>query len=508
MEVLDQTMEYNIKYVAIYLRKSRGEEEDLQKHQVVLTEMCKKNNWKYIEFKEIGTSDSIEMRPIIQKLLTDIEEGIFDAVLVVDYDRLSRGDMGQQDKIKKIFRKSNTLIITPNKIYDLSNDSDDMYTDFAGLIARQEYKQITKRLRQGKKIGSMLGNWTNGSPPFPYVYEKYKDKFNEKGLVVDDEKLKIYRYIVEKALGGIPPNEIAWELNRQSIPSPKGKAWSNVTVYRLLKNETHLGKIISNKQKGDGHRTKKADSEEVRRLPKSEWIIIENCHEPVISEIEFNKIEAMINKRTIIPVASRAGKNDLSGILKCGICGYGMGVYRKKDGKLYIKPCSHTDDYGNKCTNRGQNADDLYGNIKSAITQYRDEILENLKNADDSELKATRNKLQLKYNELDKYGKVLERVNDSFDIGDYSRDEWLNRKAKWESKIEQIEDDIATLDKSIKTQDQISNQEKIHIINSFLENIEDYKDVKEKNRLYKTILDSVIWTRINQEEGKLEINFL
>ncbi|MBU3177646.1 recombinase family protein [Clostridium estertheticum] len=446
-------MEYNIRYVAIYLRKSRGEEEDLQKHQIVLKEICSKNDWKYVEFKEIGTSDSVEMRPVMQKLLSDIEEDIFDAVLVVDYDRLSRGDMGQQDRIKKIFRKSNTLIITPNKVYDLSNDSDDMYTDFAGLIARQEYKMITKRLRQGKKVGSMIGNWTNGSPPFPYVYEKYKDKFNEKGLVIDDEKLKIYKYIVEKALQGVPPYEIAWELNRQSIPSPRGKTWSNVTIYRLLKDETHLGKIISNKQKGDGHKIKKSDSEEFRRLPKNEWVVIENCHEPVISEFEFCKIEDMMSKRAIVPVSARAGKNDLSGILKCSICGYSMSLYRKKDGKLYIKPCSHTDEYGNKCVNKGQKADDLYENIKKAIIQYRDEVLENLENSNSKELQSTKNNLELKYKEVDKYSKVLEKVNDSYDIGDYSRDEWLNRKSKWESKLGQIEEDITILNKSIKIQD-------------------------------------------------------
>ena len=96
---------FDIRCVAIYLRKSRCEEEDLKKHEIVLTGMCKQNRWKYIQYKEIGTSDSIELRQEMKRLLKDVGSGIYDAVLVNDYDRLSRGDMGEQDKIKKVFRK-------------------------------------------------------------------------------------------------------------------------------------------------------------------------------------------------------------------------------------------------------------------------------------------------------------------------------------------------------------------------------------------------------------------
>jgi DNA invertase Pin-like site-specific DNA recombinase len=93
---------YDIKYVANYLRKSRAESlEDLEKHRMVLNELCKKRGYKYIEFLEIGTSDSLELRPKMSKLLKEIEDDTYDAVCVVDYDRLSRGDMGDQDRIAK-----------------------------------------------------------------------------------------------------------------------------------------------------------------------------------------------------------------------------------------------------------------------------------------------------------------------------------------------------------------------------------------------------------------------
>jgi site-specific DNA recombinase len=262
---------YIIRYVAIYIRKSRAESmEDLEKHRMVLIDLCKRNNFKYVEYMEVGTSDSIDLRPKISKLLKEVEEGVYDAVCVVEYDRLGRGDLGEQDRLKKAFQKSNTLIITPDKIYDLNDDIDDTFADLKGFFARQEYKMITKRLRQGKKIGARRGQWTNGIPPFPFVYQRYKEKCNPKGIVVDDEKLKVYRFIIDEALRGVPPKNIAETLNRRGLLTAKTKYWSGVTVHRLLLDETHLGKIISNKSQGDGHKKKRPNAKNLTVNPKSE----------------------------------------------------------------------------------------------------------------------------------------------------------------------------------------------------------------------------------------------
>jgi len=501
---------YDIRYVALYLRKSRGEEEDLIKHETILIDMCKKNDWKYVIFKEIATSDSIELRPIFQKLLEDIQNDIYDAVLVVDYDRLSRGDMGQQDKIKKIFQKSETLIITPNKLFNLSDDMDDTYAEFSGFMARQEYKMITKRLRQGKKIGSRLGNWTNGTPPYTYAYERFKDKYNSKGLVVNQDELPIYNYIIAEALKGVSPHSIAWDLNKQGIKTRKGKLWSNVSIYRILINETYLGKIISNKQKGDGHIIKKSSADDFKRLPKDQWIIVENCHEAIISQENFDKIQIIISKRNLVPVAQRADKAEFTGILKCACCGHTMQVQKKKDGKSIIKGCSYiVGDKGDKCINRGGALEPVKNEIKKAVLKYREDVVNFLKNdnySDDVE-KITK-KIQIKYKELRKYEEALIRATDSFDLGDYTREEFLTRKEKWKEKINSVEEQINLFEKELKQQKSINDEQKISILDYYLENIDKISDIKDRNKLYKTILESVIWRRIGSEESELEINFL
>lgn len=499
---------YNIRYVAMYLRKSRGEEEDLVKHETILSDICKKNNWKYVEYKEIGTSDSIELRPVMKKLLEDIQSEIYDAVLVVDYDRLSRGDMGQQDTIKKILKKTDTLIVTPNKVYDLNNEVDDTYTDFQGLLARQEYKMITKRLRQGKKIGARMGKWTNGSPPFGYCYERYKDKYNEKGLVVNDEEFKIYRYIVEKALDGLSPNSIALNLNEQGIRTRQGKIWSHVAIYRILTSETYLGKIISNKQKGDAHKIKKSSSENYRKLSREEWIIVENCHEAIITQDEFDKIQLLIKKRTLIPAGARASKTEFTGVLRCGCCGHTMQIQKKKDGKDLIRCCRYSDSSGKRCINRGGYLQPVKDEIKKAIIQYKKEVLNKLQGINNKGKNLTINQLKSKRRELKKFQEALEKVQDSYDLGDYSREEFLRRKSKWNSKILETKSQISLLEKQLKFQEQVTDEERLNIINYFLENIDMIEDVKDKNKLYRTILDSVIWKKVDTKEAEIEIIFL
>lgn len=410
-----ESKKYDVRYVANYIRKSRAESmEDLEKHRMILTDLCRKNKFKYVEYIEIGTSDSIDMRPKISKLLKEIEDGVYDAVCVVDYDRLSRGDMGDQDRIAKVFRKSETLIITPDKFYDLNDDTDDEMVEFKGFFARREYKMITKRLRQGKKIGARQGQWTNGIPPFPYVYQHYRDKYNEKGLVVDDERLKIYRNIIELALGGFSPRKIAEHFNQNNIFTPKGNYWSAVTIQRLLIDETHLGKIISNKTQGDGHKNKRSNAKDVRVLPKSEWVIVENCHEQIKTQEEHDKIGQLISDRKLIGTKARHQTFVFSGLIKCERCGHSHTFYKKRD-KVYMKPCWYIDPLGEKCHNEGILVSVIEEMVLAETAKHKDGFLTNIEEEDNG-IQALQISISEKEALLTKQKKALALVNDAYEM--------------------------------------------------------------------------------------------
>jgi DNA invertase Pin-like site-specific DNA recombinase len=498
-------MEYNVKFVALYIRKSRADnEDDLMKHRTILTDLCTKNNFKYVEYAEVGTSDSIDMRPKMTQLLKDVEAGVYDAVCSVDYDRLGRGDLGEQDRIKKAFQKSNTLIITPEKVYDLNNDLDDTYADFKGLFARQEYKMISKRFKQGKMVGSRRGNWTNGTPPYPYEYEKYKDKYNEKGLVINDEKLKVYRQIIELYISGNSTTQISNILNNQNILSPRHMKWNNLTVSRLLVDETHLGKIISNKSIGDGHKTKKPNAKQLHKNSKDQWIIIENCHDPVKTQSEHDKILKLILDNNKMPSRTKQSVFAFSGLIKCGRCGHTHSFLTKPNGNVLMKPCWFKDPYGNKCINKGIMEKTLEELVINKVKQYLSiySLQNNFDNTED--IKIIQDNILSKTNELDKYLKALDKVNEMYEIGDYNKEEWRLRKEKWNKKIKLIRKEINDLNIQLKATSNYNYEEDINNLKKFVNDISLADTPQKRNQLYKSIVNKIIWI-CNETETILEI---
>ena len=100
--------------IALYLRKSREEEietreETLARHERILEDYCTKNNLTIIKkYKEVVSGESIENRPQMQQLLQDVQAGLYDGVVVVELERLSRGNQIDQAEILEVFKKSKT----------------------------------------------------------------------------------------------------------------------------------------------------------------------------------------------------------------------------------------------------------------------------------------------------------------------------------------------------------------------------------------------------------------
>lgn len=508
-----QQEEKIIKYVALYLRKSRGEDETaLDKHKLVLTELCEENNWKYVEYKEIVSGESIEMRPIFKQLLEDVENDLYDAIAVVDIDRLGRGNQADQGRINQAFATTNTYIITPQQIYNLNNDDDEFIVDMKGFISRREYKQIVKRLSQGKKIGSRMGNWTNGTPPYPYEYEKYNNKFNEKGLVVNDEKLNIYRYIVDSVINeNKTPKQIAVNLNNRNVPSPKNLTWHGNTIYRILLDETHLGNIIANKTRGDGHKKKKTNSKPVEYLPREKWIIVHNCHEAVKTQEEHEKILLFVSRLAKAPRRTQNNILPLSGLIKCGKCKHTMGVNIRHDRKdtETIRTCWYADHLGNRCGNSGMKTDIIYDYLQQDIVNYLNKLIDQATEVNiDENRQYIKKKIDLITNEINANNKRLERMLEGFENGIYTLDQFKVRKSKTDIEVEKLTLELNSLNIQYHKLSQSDIEDKINKIQYFINNINSKKISNvDKNKLFKSIIECIVWTRDNNDIS-IEIRYL
>ena len=148
-----------MKSYCIYLRKSRadteaearGEGETLTRHYNMLMELAKKQKLNIVKiYKEIVSGDSIAARPQMQTLLADVTEGDYAGVLVVEIERLARGDTIDQGIVAQAFRESSTKIVTPNKTYDPDNEFDEEYFEFSLFMSRREYKTINRRMQAGR----------------------------------------------------------------------------------------------------------------------------------------------------------------------------------------------------------------------------------------------------------------------------------------------------------------------------------------------------------------------
>ncbi|MBW4081316.1 recombinase family protein [Paenibacillus sp. S150] len=503
---LNENPKNDIRVVAKYNRKSRGDsEEDLVKHNYILTEMCKRNNWKYVDYPEIGSGDSIELRPVFQRLLQDIEEGLFDAVLVVDWDRLGRGDMGDTDRIKKALKRSNTLVITPGKWYDLDDDDDDFNVDAKAFIARQEYKMIKFRLNRGKKIGARLGRWTNGTPPFPYDYDPQR-----KSLIVNENKHTLYRFIIEAALEGHVCDEIAWELNKQGFPSPRNKKWTGTTISRLLRDETHLGKIISNKSEGNGHLKKMPSAKQFKKFPKHLWVVVDNCHQPVKTQEEHNKLLYALMKRKKVPVAARAGKHALSGLVRCAICNSSLPIYRSPKNSSRIRACQHRDHYGNKCTNKGGFAEIIIQEIHVKLMRLEDQIVNRIKDEEGDDFRIIQDAIQQKYREIKQREEAIERIEEGFEAGVYTANRARTRKIKLESELDTLHEELAVLEKQSISAASITDEERLFFIREFWRTMQssEQDNHQELNKCYKEVISSISWKKEENGPASIEINFL
>ena len=118
-----------------YLRKSRedrdaeqhGEGETLERHRKILCDMASRYGITVATwYKEVVSGETIAARPEMLKMLEAIEDMRPDGVLVVELERLARGDTRDQGLIMETFKYSGTRIITPMKIYNPNDEFDEI----------------------------------------------------------------------------------------------------------------------------------------------------------------------------------------------------------------------------------------------------------------------------------------------------------------------------------------------------------------------------------------------
>lgn len=308
----------------IYLRKSRADENDpdaLHRHRETLLAFAKKNEINIIEiYEEIVSGESLYMRPQMLRLLDDVGQQKFDAVLCMDIDRLGRGDMASQGVILDAFRTSGCKIVTPRRVYDLNNEIDETYSEFEAFMARQEYKMITRRMRRGVIAAAKEGSHVS---EVPFGYQRAWEG-KRATLAIDQDEAKWVKTAFDLYVNqGEGCQHIADLFNRSGVPAKKSEEWGRTAIRRILQNRIYTGTWVYNKYKWQ-HRKKMTDKNVAVLRPQEDWIVVEDAFPAIVSKELFDQAQEIFHGRHHSPYFTGEFKNPLAGLVYCGTCGKRM----------------------------------------------------------------------------------------------------------------------------------------------------------------------------------------
>lgn len=500
----------------MYLRKSRadleaeahGEGETLLRHERTLTEYAIKNKLSVTKIhREIVSGETIASRPVMQQLLNEVEQGIWSGVLVMEVERLARGDTIDQGLVAQTFKYSDTKIITPMKIYDPNNEFDEEYFEFGLFMSRREYKTTKRRLRNGIDASSKEGKWVFNKEPFGYKRKKLE---NEKGFTLDvlPDEAAIVKMIYELYTIGEEQEDgsikrlgstlIANKLNALNIPSSENKEWIPAVILDILKNPVYMGKIRRNykpevKKMQDGTVTKKR-----LRNTSDKWQLYKGLHSAIVDEDLFYRTQELLEQNKPKPIpGNRSIKNPLAGLIICGCCGAKMvrRPYPNRTPDAVICPksgCKNISSYLSFVENR------ILVSLQQWLTEYKLQLsIENKQLASNTEIEVKKQAVKKLEDEMSGLTKQLNNIHDFLEQGVYSTETFMERAKMINEKINDATKKLKAATKSLEEDNKTykSIVEFIPKVEHVLAVYDSVEDPEVKNALLDEVVSKAVYTK-------------
>lgn len=483
----------------MYLRKSRadieaesrGEGETLDKHRKALFKLAKDYNINITRvFAEIVSGESIFHRPEMVAMLQALDDNPPKGVLVMDIDRLGRGDKIDQGIIERAFKESKTLIITPSEIYDMNEESGEFSVEVRSFLARMELKQTTKRLQGGRRRSVEEGNYIGTRPPFGYLIEKEGKK---RYLVPHPEQAEVVKLIFELYTNPelrMGSNKIANELNRLNHRSYSGKPWDASSVLVILKNEVHIGRIQWGKK--EQKKSKEAGKKrEVRTRPKDEWIDVEGKQDSLISVEQFEAAQDILRNKYHVPYHLENGiTNPLAGLIRCDKCGSSMVM------RPYANQPPHLMCIRKYCDNKSSRFAYVEEKLIAALELYLDQSKQNWGSRKTNPeknivLESKQAALKSLENELKELEGQKGTLHDYLERKIYTVEVYLERSQNLAERIKKTKESIDKVMQELSTEIKRDKAQKTIIpkFQSVLKSYRKTKDPATQNMLLKSILE-------------------
>ena len=477
----------------------------------------------YTDNGEKGTNFD---RPEFNRLMDDVKAGRVNCIVVKDLSRFGRDYLETGNYLEKIFPFLGVRFISINDNYDSfnpENSNEGLIISLKNLLNDVYTKDISKKIistfRERQSKGEFLGAYVS------YGYSRPDDGTYK--LVVDEEAALVIRQIYQWKVEGLSDTTIARRLNDMGIPSPskykylKGEwknarynnnIWQRQAIKAITENEVYLGHKIYGKIQASLYEGKRKS-----RVPRDEWTIIENDHEPIIDQETFDIVHARrleVYKEFTERLEQNKHFENTENIFKdiaiCGDCKCKLVRRRriKNDELYYYFSCTtYETNSGYKCTRKHIVETDMikavYAAIRSQIDMVAsvDDILRKV-NSDAS----YENRKDNLANEIRKVKAQIERLTSlrSSLYDDYieqllTEQEYLYAKIKYEKDEVALKDRLNELLLQQKKYDQTYSYE-----NQWLSSFRAFRDEKE---LTKEMVAALIETVELYADRSIQINF-
>ena len=290
----------------IYVRISddrEGEAKGVKRQLEDCRELVKRRGWpEAAEYNDNNVSAWKRgvVRPAYQRLLADIADGVIDAVVVYDHDRLYRQPRELEEFVRVCDTAGVTELAAVTGDTDLASGDGLLMARVKGAVGAKESDDKSRRIKRKALELARAGKANGGTRPFGYEDDRKTIRASEAAVVIE---------AADRVLAGESVRSICFDLNERGIKATTGRAWSQRVLTRMLKSgrisgqREHQGEIVAD----------------------AEW-------PGIISKQEGNRLRAMLSdpaRRT----NERARRYLLAGMLRCGRCGTPLASRPREDGR-------------------------------------------------------------------------------------------------------------------------------------------------------------------------------
>lgn len=510
----------------LYARLSHEKEENIERGTIETQMELMKNYVKdhedivieeeYYDASFTGTNFE---RPDFKRMLEDAKTGRINCIIVKDLSRLGRNYVEMGNYIERVFPFLNVRFIAVTDDFDSFRPGTDLMMPLKNIVNEFYAKDISKKVSTAHRRKWTTDEYMCGFAPYGYL----KSKTEKNRIVVDEATAGNVRLIYKLFLDGKGYTPIAKYLNEQGIMSPlmylkslgyqqnvrTNSVWTKTTVKSILTNQAYIGSAVHGKVV-----IEKYNNIPLHATDPSEWVVVENTHEPLIDKKTFEKVQERVKEISDAYFAKEFTKhppnemNLLKGKIVCGDCGKGMRLSPRTT-KSYVYFCgTFSDGINPACSRHKIDQEEVNKAVFAQISNHMRCCIDALKvirelNARSSGLK----KYDVYEKAITRQRRELEKVNRKFSelYGDYSEhlineSEYLTLKQQYLLKSEALKKEIDNL---LVSQNLYSKNYKID---------EDWENLINKylkcRKLNKELADAFVDKVQVFEDGRISVNLV